>query len=345
MSELLRHILDAIESQRRTFEALRPQLEAQRALRQHLEAFQNRFDLSEAVRRSLEALQPPFEAQQAFRQHLDTIQNGIDMINARARVLEALQPQLEAQQALRQHLEAFQNQFDLSEVVRRSLEPLTNFAIAKIGISNLWHAINQTNPIGAFANCITTIDAQLLNRLYIQPDGSLALDGDTVTLTEVEETVSDFLERPEQYLDNLQSILARLRKPLQEIIKLLLSAVIGALLQIILTPYLDQSMERGFRQLQDEIHKEGTHTRRELRRALKQQKHLDLFEWRMVTGTGLDVKIYRSTKASVRERLEFGTIVRVINKHREWTLIEYISPDTETLAQGWVYNKYLKRIH
>ncbi len=65
-----------------------------------------------------------------------------------------------------------------------------------------------------------------------------------------------------------------------------------------------------------------------------------LKEYRFVTADYLNVRVNTSTSSRSVYRLEFGQVVRIINKDKNWTFIEY-SDDENIDIKGWVYSRYL----
>ncbi|MBZ9688255.1 SH3 domain-containing protein [Clostridium estertheticum] len=65
-----------------------------------------------------------------------------------------------------------------------------------------------------------------------------------------------------------------------------------------------------------------------------------LNEYRFVKADCLNVRISNSTNSRIIYNLKFGQSVRVLNKDRNWTLIEY-TDDENICVKGWVFTRYL----
>jgi copper oxidase (laccase) domain-containing protein len=64
-----------------------------------------------------------------------------------------------------------------------------------------------------------------------------------------------------------------------------------------------------------------------------------LKEYRFINVESLNVRISNSTKSTITFTLKFGQVVRVLEKSKDWILIEYT--DNESLyIKGWVFSKY-----
>lgn len=64
----------------------------------------------------------------------------------------------------------------------------------------------------------------------------------------------------------------------------------------------------------------------------------------------VDVKTILRVRAEAGEKFEIidtlrrGKIVKLIEKRKAWSLIEYYDADTANMSQGWVYSRYLNRL-
>jgi hypothetical protein len=69
--------------------------------------------------------------------------------------------------------------------------------------------------------------------------------------------------------------------------------------------------------------------------------------YRVVTATSLNVREEPSRRSQRIGELRLGAVVRVLHpaKGRDWTLVEWIAQDGEVYLQGWVFSRYLKRLH
>ncbi|UQB42267.1 SH3 domain-containing protein [Thiomicrospira microaerophila] len=59
--------------------------------------------------------------------------------------------------------------------------------------------------------------------------------------------------------------------------------------------------------------------------------------------TVLHVRADAGKKLEVIDTLKRGRIVKLIEKQKAWSLIEYYDTDTEKMIQGWVYSRYLHK--
>jgi len=231
----------------------------------------------------------------------------------------------------------------MPEELRRTLETVAGNLAAQTDLRGLWSAIGRENPFAALSQSIAAIEEDEIRELHVESDGTVVLDGETVTSAEIQHAITEFITQRQH---DLGAWLASLRRPLQKTVSFLLKSILGAIIQILLTPYLDQSIPLQIQQLRDELLRDGARTRREVNDALKQlkQNDQDLSEWRVTIASVLNVKAWRANKAQIIDRLPIGSIVHFIGKHGTWALIEYKSDDDGIMKKGWVYSKYLRRL-
>ncbi len=64
---------------------------------------------------------------------------------------------------------------------------------------------------------------------------------------------------------------------------------------------------------------------------------------RYVTAENLNVRSGAGKEYSVLTILKYGTVVKVKEKVKHWTKIEYIDKDNDINLEGWVYTRYLEK--
>lgn len=65
-----------------------------------------------------------------------------------------------------------------------------------------------------------------------------------------------------------------------------------------------------------------------------------LSDYRFVKVDCLNVRIINSSDSKVLFTLQFGQVVKILDKNKEWVLIEY-SDDKNICIKGWVFSKYI----
>jgi hypothetical protein len=232
-----------------------------------------------------------------------------------------------------------------SEELKRNLEILTSVSATQSHFGKFVSVLVQKDFSAALNAYAYTFDDDQLDDLRLQADGSFVVDGEQIAPSEMQSTLESLFDQSENLLTD-GSYLTRLRRPLRKIAKFLLQAFLGAFIQIILTPYLDQSTTLQFQELKRQLQLEEAKSRREIQAAIKElaRSNQDFSQWRIVSSSRLAVKVRRGSKAKTLATLPLGTVVRVLEKHSHWTMVEYESPDSNMIEKGWVLSKYLKRI-
>ncbi|OUR86651.1 hypothetical protein A9Q81_28140, partial [Gammaproteobacteria bacterium 42_54_T18] len=64
---------------------------------------------------------------------------------------------------------------------------------------------------------------------------------------------------------------------------------------------------------------------------------------RYVSASILNVRSSASSKSEVIGYLYFSSSILIIEKQKNWTLVEWNDPDTDVKVTGWVFSRYLKK--
>ncbi|NVO74751.1 SH3 domain-containing protein [Photobacterium damselae subsp. damselae] len=65
--------------------------------------------------------------------------------------------------------------------------------------------------------------------------------------------------------------------------------------------------------------------------------------FRYVSADVLNIRSEPTIKAAVIGQLQFSSVVRVIDKQKKWTFIEWQSDESDSLIRGWVFTRYLNK--
>jgi hypothetical protein len=176
--------------------------------------------------------------------------------------------------------------------------------------------------------------------LEISQDGAVNLGGESASALEVNETVEglfSLIHEPD-FLDSIWERLKEFKIPIQAIIlwildKIFLSICIGIIINMI-TPHIQSYFDKF-----------SFMCKREVTQAIKSIPHeinINAFRgFRVVTGDRLRLRENPSMKAKILGELHRGKIVRVIEKRRNWTLVEVMYEDSTGGLQGWVATRYI----
>jgi hypothetical protein len=70
-----------------------------------------------------------------------------------------------------------------------------------------------------------------------------------------------------------------------------------------------------------------------------------LADYRFVTATVLIVRLNPKAQSPEVARFKFGTVVKVLAKGKDFSLVQWTDPDGKSSIQGWVFSGYLKKFN
>ncbi|MTI47850.1 MAG: SH3 domain-containing protein [Firmicutes bacterium] len=65
--------------------------------------------------------------------------------------------------------------------------------------------------------------------------------------------------------------------------------------------------------------------------------------YRYVSIDCLNVRLSNSINSKIIGDLHLGEVVKIVNKQRNWTLIEFKDENQENYIKGWIFTRYIKR--
>jgi len=300
-------------------------------------------EIPEGLKRGLDEIRSFARIPEELRRGLEHIRLSTDIPEALTRGLREMRALTEMPEELRRGLQDMQALTQIPQELQRSFETVARNLTSQTDLRAFLNAFSRENPFAVISHSIATIQEDEIHELHVQTDGTVVLDGETVTSGEIEHAITEFITQPQQ---DFRAWLANLRRPLRKAVSFLLTSILSAVIQILLAPYLDQSIPLQIQQLREELLLEGARTRRDVKEAIKQlhQDGHDFSVWRVTIASILNVRASRTNKALIIDRLPIGSVVRFIRKHDKWALIEYKSAANGHMKEGWVYAKYLRRL-
>jgi hypothetical protein len=236
--------------------------------------------------------------------------------------------------------------------IARTMESLSAF---QSHIQEL--VVSHRRPIEEFARALQAFSPVEWPAIYKLPqdavalsaDGTVTVDGASVSLTQIQAAVEQVLEktnargdeRIEQQLRILVEETKKIQQPLlQQIVFFFLLPTILAILTIVLTPiadhYIKEHLNKDRRALKRGINAEVAQ--------LADKSSLSVF--RMVTASTLYVREQPSSKSTVVGTLHFGQAVLLIEKaesDRSWAHVRWTNEDATVSIEGWVFARYLEK--
>ncbi|ANO50063.1 SH3 domain-containing protein [Woeseia oceani] len=175
--------------------------------------------------------------------------------------------------------------------------------------------------------------------IEVGDDGSLVVSGEAVTSDEINSALVDFPREhsdPEEFyaqlFQKLQSVSARVSRA---IVFLLVTYILSVAANLTTPVY--QEWWKELSSIEPKAAK---------REIISSAKDLytseELAGYRFVYATTLHVRKSGNRNAEIIDELYLGRVVRVIEKSRRWTLIEYHDSVAGENKQGWVFTRYLR---
>lgn len=222
----------------------------------------------------------------------------------------------------------------------KSLSQIHESALASLSSPSLQRNIEllheATNRFQSFA---AQID---FGSLEIADDGSAVLSGEYVNQEEINQSITHIFEDvseniiDDNFIVNLLDKLEPLKKPIQSILLYIILPYIMSVLGGLHLSYYQSLPFLGSPQ-----------NRQESIRFIKKSPPVFFLEQqlnlhRFVTVDVLNVRISPKRSSERIGEVYFGQTVRVVQKKRNWTFVEYIDED-DAVCTGWVYTRHLKQ--
>ena len=151
--------------------------------------------------------------------------------------------------------------------------------------------------------------------------------------------------------EQLKILIDEIRKikepPLQKIVLYFLFPLLVLIIYKFAEPFIDEAIS-------DIDYKETTKITKKLKKTANKVTEEKLIELGFSNVPLSNKRIVIATKLNVREKptkksrsfgyLEFGNLVTVIRKRKNWTFVEFKSYDSQASLKGWVFTRYIKRI-
>ncbi len=242
------------------------------------------------------------------------------------RLQEQMEKYLEPQRRLQEQMEKYlEPQRRLQEQLNKILEP-----------QRLLHdQINKyLNPLNDY------LSSPLMDLIAIGSDGVISVSEEIVDIQEINDSVEsiskDYLSA-EEFLEQLFHILEKLGNGARIVVIYLILPYFLAIIANLTTPIYEEWWKEYADYDQREAKKEI------IREALDLYSIEQLFEYRFVYASTLNVRESGSIKSKITGVLHLGKAVKLINKVKSWSFIEYQDSLTNEIKQGWVFSRYLQK--
>ena len=186
--------------------------------------------------------------------------------------------------------------------------------------------------------------------LKANSDGSISIGENSIAYEELQEivtnVVSNSIDTNNPQLENevtrLLNEIRSLKEPfIQKLLVMLIFPIIVGLVLSIINPitdhYIKEYLSNG------EKRAITSKVKKTINSSIKDKSLLS--SYRIVTANILNVRKSASRKSTIVGKLYFSDAVQVLQKDRNWTLIQYQDMENTYLIKGWVFTRYLKTIN
>jgi hypothetical protein len=217
--------------------------------------------------------------------------------------------------------------------------------------------LNIPDSMGAFQRAFSSLNIKVIEKfkdvalsvhddVYIDKSGNISLSTTQILVEELQKLSNEIINRStdkfaqsiEDSFTNLIIEIQKQRDPLMQkmLMWFLYPFIVGVILSFV-NPVADQFVRSNLQQTKKEVVKEikanvkSTVENIELLKAMK-----------LVSADVLNVRADASNQSDLIGQLQFSSVVLVIEKRKNWSLIQWSNPDTGVSIKGWVFSRYLK---
>ncbi|EGR1690244.1 hypothetical protein D6A02_25740 [Vibrio parahaemolyticus] len=307
----LASIMEPFRAQQAQIDALMKPFRAQQAqLASIMEPFR-------AQQAQMDALMKPFRAQQA------QLASIMEPFRAQQAQMDALMKPFRAQQAqLASIMEPFRaQQAQIDALMKPFKEQQTH-------IEQLFKPLSEYLTGGNF------------ERLWLDANGSLSFEGSVIEVDSLNDCFDEIITHSAESTvtpDAFSQWFNSLNEKVKAIVVFFLLPYCISIFANFTTPIY----EIWWQQLS--LIDQRSAKKEVVKEANKSYDFSELHDYRFVVATVLHVRESGSKNSEIIAELHIGKTVKVINKLKRWTLVEYFDENSGQLEQGWVFSRYLEK--
>jgi hypothetical protein len=252
-------------------------------------------------------------------------------------------------------LEAHRNKFsgildpfsDMAMSMKMISEPMKklteSYGVNSRALSKLLNTINENTPLNSLKDIALEVGAHA----RIDSDGIISYSSKQIKVSELEELTKEvFLEASKAQSETFQQSIDRL----VDAINSQKDPVTQKILVFFVIPFIFMMLASVINPLMDEYVK--SHLKSEKRTLIKELKSQVnssipdkniLSDYRYVSADVLNVRSSPSIKSNTIGSLHFSASVYIIEKRKDWSLVNWKDPNSEVQITGWVFTRYLSK--
>jgi hypothetical protein len=245
---------------------------------------------------------------------------------------------------------------NLVDIQKKALEQsyvsrFTNVMAEAQRLQEQFRSFGEYNGLAAVQRTHAILTSSVITRLnemaenlrdvdcVINPDGTITSKNSIFNQSEIQTIIESYLETSPE-ADNVSfeikigNILNDILKHHPVISKIIVYLLLPFFISIFSTIYFSPPVQIDYTLLAKQLKEEV----RQIDVDIEFYKH-----YRFVSAEALTVRSNNSTRSRYVGKLYFGYLVRIIQKKKNWSLIEYRDKEGNIIIQGWVFTRYIKR--
>lgn len=297
--------------------------------------------------------EPARKFQEALdRAHKMYLQSKLDFSK---KFLESLHTQGSPYQQLQKQIYRidFKIPYDATNILAEELNKLTRLSYNPL--QEIAESLNKTQTILSFdhllkENLFFEIEhiAESLNfkQLTIDEYGTITLGQDTAVAEEVADTIKKFTDileshKPTEATSNLLNFISDLKEPLRAVVIYIFKCILLPFIIIVLATIYVPEIESYIKPYQD-----NNFTKRQIQKKAQVEFGNEILDGlAFVTADKLNVREHPTRKSKRITQIYKGQVVTVIEKQRKWTLVSIENKGTGEFITGWVFSRYIYKLH
>ncbi len=233
------------------------------------------------------------------------------------------------------------------EMIEAFSDPMKEFRESMALMSDPFSSIHNSITNSISLKSIKNIALEVQADIEIDEDGVVSFESKRIAASELQELsnkvlLNSSLSEPsslEESIHNLVNEIRTQKDPLtQKLVIHFLYPLIIVIIASFINPVADNYVKSKSQIDRRAIAKELKYT---VNSAVENKEILSTL--RFVSADILNIRVSNSVKSETIGYLRFSSAVLVIEKRKNWTLIEWNNPDTEAKIKGWVFSRYLAK--
>lgn len=184
--------------------------------------------------------------------------------------------------------------------------------------------------------------------IVINSDGTISSQSMTLSIDDIRNVVDDVVKK---HIDSkvasieglINSLIFKINELKEPLLKRIFIGVIIGLITALLFSFVRP-------QIQEAITNFSLNRRviiKEIQKETRMNVKIDtalLKNFRFVSVKCLNMRANRNRKSTIVNMLYFGSIVRIVEKRKNWSFVEYVDAETNKAIQGWVFTRYIEKL-